>query len=353
MSGFIKALSSVCIISLAVSSCHQDEFHLNENADDFFFLENDKALMPVWVQGNTSSKIFLIHVHGGPGGESILSFNIFGANFTDQLEEKYANVYYDQRNSGSSQGTSKRDYVTEEQMAEDLYKLILLLKNKYGPDIDVHIMGTSWGGRLTAKYLINPTYQSEVNSWICISGVSEVITTANSGRDLLLYYADQYIAANQNISNWNKIRDWAIQNDTITQESIWGEQNSFAWEAMNLVNDSLQNETSINFGDVLKGIFFSPANITSVLIQSSNFPESELELFYDMGTTLNSVEVPVLFMYGKFDFVVPPAVGRKAYNNVSSKNKELIIFEHSGHLIPFNETERFLYELIKFIDNIS
>lgn len=329
--------------------CDEDNFRLESNADDFFFLENKEAFMPVWVQGNTASRTFVIHVHGGPGGESLLSFNILGESITEPLEEAYANVYYDQRNSGSSQGTSGNEYITEEQFSEDLYKLILLLKDKYGTDIKIYLLGTSWGGRLTANYLLNERYQSEVSGWISVAGDPDVVTTANSGKDLLAYYARAYIDGGRDESDWKEIRDWAIKTDTIISYGEWGVQNSFAWDAMKLVDDSLDHETPIKVGKALRGAFFSPVNLSSVLIHAATFSEEHLDLFDDLGEQLSIVEVPSLFMYGKFDFVVPPAVGQKAFDHVGSSHKKLVIFEHSGHLIPFNETEKFLDELFEFI----
>lgn len=340
----------VFLLLMAFASCKKNDFLLEKNAEDFFHLENKGAQMPVWVEGNTASKNFLIHVHGGPGGESLLSFNLAGKAFTDPLEAQYANVYYDQRGSGSSQGGNDSDLFTEAQFAEDLYKLVRLLKTKYGEDIKVFLIGTSWGGRLCASYLLNPNYQAEIQGWISVAGAINMITTANSGRALINKYSTLSINAGLQVSDWQEIHDWSENIDTITTEEEWGVQNSFGWDAMALLEDSLAHETKIELGKTLKAAFFSPVNLSSVLAQSGAFPEDKLDIFNNLGNSLNSINIPALFMAGKYDFVVPPEVANQAFNAVSSTTKELFIFEKSGHLIPFNQTDLFVKKVIEFVE---
>ncbi len=203
-------------------------------------------------------RFFVIHIHGGPGGDALTSFNIVGKAFTDPLEKRYANVYYDQRASGSSQGHFQADLFNEDQYAEDLYKLVLLLKAKYGSNIQIFLLGTSWGGRLGTRYLLNDTYQQEISGWISAAGAQDLVLSANSGKDLLEHYAQSYIGVGRDKKKWLEILEWAQQTDTIINFDQWGDQNSLGWKAMKLVDDSLSHETPIALGKVLKTAFFSP-----------------------------------------------------------------------------------------------
>ncbi|MFK8046387.1 MAG: alpha/beta hydrolase, partial [Crocinitomicaceae bacterium] len=65
---------------------------------------------------------------------------------------------------------------------------------------------------------------------------------------------------------------------------------------------------------------------------------------------LNKITIPSQFLWGKYDFVVPPAVGVDAYNRVSSVNKEIIIFEKSGHSPMSNEPVKFANSIIDFVE---
>ncbi|MCL2008189.1 MAG: hypothetical protein FWG77_08905, partial [Treponema sp.] len=49
-----------------------DTLFLNDEykEGDWFYLENAGAVMPVWVQGNIASDVFVIWLHGGGAGGS-------------------------------------------------------------------------------------------------------------------------------------------------------------------------------------------------------------------------------------------------------------------------------------------
>ena len=70
-------------------------------ADDFWFVRERGADMPVWVRGKLDSDKLLVFLHGGPG-ENALS-NADRPSF-QALERRMGVVYWDQRLSGSSRG---------------------------------------------------------------------------------------------------------------------------------------------------------------------------------------------------------------------------------------------------------
>ena len=74
--------------------------------------------MPVFVEGNLNSNTFIILLHGGPGGDSH-TYNTGITYFSDQMEEEFVMVYYDQRGSGTSMGNYKKSDLTMEQYIED------------------------------------------------------------------------------------------------------------------------------------------------------------------------------------------------------------------------------------------
>src|SRR3712207_597933 len=99
-----------------LSACQRDEYPFTS---DFFHVKNKGAEMPVWVRGNTNSGVFIVWLHGGPGGSSL---NTVGREpyFRNVLEPSYAVVYYDQRASGNAQGKIDESTLTVGQFAQDL-----------------------------------------------------------------------------------------------------------------------------------------------------------------------------------------------------------------------------------------
>jgi proline iminopeptidase len=64
------------------------------------------------------------------------------------LEQRYAVAYWDQRNSGNTQGGANHDELNLATMTKDLKHVVLTLKNRYGADKSVFLYGHSFGGCL-------------------------------------------------------------------------------------------------------------------------------------------------------------------------------------------------------------
>ena len=156
----------ILIVLISFSSCQKLLLEPDYHEGDFFYLENNKALMPVWVKGNQESGIFVIFLHGGPG----LTSNTY-ANSTSykKLQESYAFVFWDQRTSGMAQGNPPKESLTLDQYVEDAEKLIMLIKSKYGVE-KVFLIGKSWGGALGTAYLIKQQNQDNIYGWVEIDG---------------------------------------------------------------------------------------------------------------------------------------------------------------------------------------
>ena len=65
---------------------------------------------------------------------------------------------------------------------------------------------------------------------------------------------------------------------------------------------------------------------------------------------LHIIKIPCLFLWGKYDFVVPSTLGHDAYNRVSSADKKIIIFEKSGHSPMLNQADEFVEAVSGFVE---
>src|SRR5450631_457633 len=114
------------------NGCQKESILISTNASEVFYVENQEASMRVFVEGNTASHIFILIIHGGPG---VSSYFYDTKYISKHLGDKYAMVYWDQRNAGASQGTSNGKDLHLGIMVEDLKKVIEVLKFRYGQDI--------------------------------------------------------------------------------------------------------------------------------------------------------------------------------------------------------------------------
>ena len=69
-----------------------------------------------------------------------------------------------------------------------------------------------------------------------------------------------------------------------------------------------------------------------------------------LTSRLGEITIPSQFLWGKYDLVVPPALGVSAFNLVNTPFKEIHIFEGSGHSPMNNEPEAFVKVMKVFIE---
>jgi proline iminopeptidase len=339
------------LMLFSVAGCEKTDFTPGTESDIFFFLRNKGAEMPVWVQGNTNSKKLLLLLHGGPGGSSFI-FDAFFKEFTDPLEENFGVVYWEQRSSGTAQGAFPKEDLTPEQFEEDLDLLITLLQEQFGTDYEIYLAGISWGGYLGSSWLINSGRQQEISGWINIVGPHDFQAIGQIGRDKLAFYADQQISYGNNLKEWEEIRDWCQEHPGTLTEKEFNEVNRYAHQSANLLSDSLIVETSpATFGEELSFAFSSPFHSNSWLSNRNGIATSEMiETLLNRPLDCSPIEIPVLFLGGRFDMVVPTEVLVEQFNAVSSSQKSIHILPHSAHSVISQEVNTVVDLLLEFID---
>ena len=69
-----------------------------------------------------------------------------------------------------------------------------------------------------------------------------------------------------------------------------------------------------------------------------------------LTSKLTNITQPCLFLYSKYDFVVPSKLGFDAFNTVNTSEKSIIIFDHSGHSPMSNEPSTYAPAIIAFVN---
>lgn len=345
---------SVLLFAFVLNGCSDDSFSLSTRADDFFFFKNKNAKMPVAVQGNTASKTFVIFLNGGPGGSSFLYNDLFGA-MTNPLEEDYGMVYWEQRNSGAAQGNFDDALMTPSQYVEDLEQLIQLIQYHYGEDIQVFLMGLSWGGYLGYAYLSQADNQSNIAGFINVVGPHNLLSMTSFSKKRLIQTAQHQLnASTDKATEWQNILDWCIQKDTILNKEDFIAINDLAIEAELLQIDSLSMEMSpASLNAQLNFVFASPFSASQLSANQKMIRESQLldrALEQNLDAFLPNITIPVTIMGGAFDYVVPAETLTEQYELLGSSEKELTIFRKSGHSIVSNETSQFVRQSKAFIN---
>jgi len=321
----------------------EKEVRLSKNQKDVIYIRNNGADMPAYVYGNAASKTFTILLHGGPGDNG-LSYRL--GRWFEIMEEEVAMVYWDQRGQGMSHGHYSQSDLTIDQMAEDLFVLVRTLKLRYGDDISLFIMGHSWGGTLGTAYLIDQDYEDEVRGWIEVDGAHDLPLLNKEAAKMYIRIGEEEIAAGNHKGFWREVVDYSKSLDTNNislDESA--ELNEYSYRAEELIDD-------VHYEDFSgAGLFLSPLNSLTSAASGINVntlmeEESETANYTDL---LGNITVPSLFIWGKYDFNVPPAVGISGYDHVGAAEKELHILERSGHSPMDNESDLFCELVLDFI----
>lgn len=334
------------LVFLAMTSCQKEKITLAQKVSEIFYIENRGASMRILVEGNTSSKVFIVFVHGGPG---VGAFVYNSDYLSNNIEDKYAIVYWDERNSGASQGNSNGIYLTLEQMTDDLKKVIQVIKFRYGQNSEVFIMGHSFGGLLTSSFMTTGNNQDMVQGWIFADGSQNYPLNDTLTRQMLLSVGLQQIALNKNRIKWQEIVSYC---NAHTGNFSFDESNQmmkYAEDAETYINEV----TKINSWELFRNnaIKFNWP-LTSMLM--NYLYSSEANLNKDLAKTefsssLYKVTLPVLILYGQYDFVCPKGLGYDLYNRVSSTDKKITISPISGHNIMFQDEVLFCREVNEFI----
>lgn len=336
----IKATALFLLVSFA--ACVKEDL---ASLEDIIYIRNNKADMPAYIYGNGNSEVFIVVLHGGPGGNG-LEYRL-GA-YAEDLEQKYAMVYWDQRGQGMSQSNGNKNLITIEQLADDLEKLLLVLKDRYGDGNKFVLMGHSWGGTLGSYFMIDNKRQQLVDAWIEVDGAHDIPKLSKDAIDMIVTIGQGEINANRSADKWQDLMDWTSK---ITLDSLnfyTSSINQKAWEAIGLLqDDGIIEEADFTSLEELRPISIITSTISGLRTGNLLFEEAEKISLTD---ELYKITKPSLFLWGRYDFVVPPQLGEDAFNNVSSDIKFLYFFEQSGHSPMLNEAGLFVNRVVDFIE---
>ena len=67
----------------------------------------------------------------------------------------------------------------------------------------------------------------------------------------------------------------------------------------------------------------------------------------DLRESYAKLEVPVYFFIGRHDINAPTQLAQEYYECLEAPEKELVWFEHSGHSVYMNETDKFVQETLR------
>ena len=334
---------SILFISILLSftACKKN----SDYEGDHFFVDNDGAIMPVIVKGNINSNVFVIFLHGGPGG------NATQATFIpvfQELGDDFAMVYWDQRGSGMAQGNPDPSTFTVDQFVEDLDLVVETIKVRYD-NPTIFLFGHSWGGALGCAYM-STDKQSKINGFINMNSGHNLLEGLPLSVDWVENYAQTQVDINNDIPYWSAVRNWCAANPDMTVPDNYFQYVEYLknTNAYRVDPDAEVESGTVTTTDVMSSymslsIFFNGGYL------AQNFNILELNLSPQMA----NIYKQTLVLWGEHDGVNTLAMGNDAYNSIggpSFTDKALVILPNSAHEGYFEDKELFQSEFRKFVN---
>ncbi|WP_431126258.1 alpha/beta fold hydrolase [Flagellimonas flava] len=338
-----SAVLILTILTLGVLSCSKESEDLTALRETIF-VRHKNADMPARIFGNASEKVFLIILHGGPGGTG-LEYRV--NTIRTEVEKNNAVVYFDQRGSGSSQGSYSEKEVSIDLMAEDVLALAKVIKAKYGEDSKLFLMGHSWGGALGPATLLKD--QNDFLGWVDVNGAHDPKGLYDNYQIALPEMADEQIALGNSIAYWERLRTLANTIGPYSLQNYYSLNRAANGVAQVLAADDVINEAVADFGND------TPSEKPLTVNWNKNqigriLDEKGLNENVSFTNRLSEITIPSLVLWGTYDIVVPTLYAQEAFDNLGSDDKEIFIFERSAHSPMYTEPDLFAQKLIEFIN---
>lgn len=344
----MKKIILILLLVLTCLSCQKEKITFSTDASDVFYVDNDGASMRVMVHGNTLSNTYLIVIHGGPGAGSFFYDTPY---INSTLGSKYALVYWDQRNAGASQGNANGSRLNLGQMTDDLNKVIDVLKYRYGQHINLFLLAHSFGGMIAADFLTKNDNQNLLKGYINLDASHNYPLNDTLTRQKLLTESGYQLSLNRSTESWTEIFDYCISHKGSFTFEESQQLETYAGDAENLI-DSIKHVNIVTevMKYAVKDRYPLTAMLTNLLYSEDSEFNRELAVT-EYSSALYRVRIPVLLLWGRYDFICPPELGEDFYKRIGSTDKEIMISEISGHNMIIQDPEFLCDRIDKFLNS--
>lgn len=277
----------------------------------------------ILIQGNIE-KPLILYLHGGPGYSSILESQCY----TDLLKHESIFVQWDQRGTGYSFSENiDTATMSMEQFVEDARELTNYLMKRFNKK-KIYLAGHSWGSAL-GFYTI-AKFPEKYHAFV---GAGQVISREEHIRTRINWVRQKMIEANDTIG----LKE--LENNINANAGLIYKYGGFMHRMVNV--DSIAKASpyySAEYTNLIeKGAVFSAKHIPQE-------EQNKIDL-----SQFSSVDVPVYFFLGKYDWLAPTSYPIEFLERLRAPYKNIVWFDNSGHLMMMEEPRKFQEELIKII----
>lgn len=282
----------------------------------------------IYEAGLEASNPVLLWLDGGPGGSEVA----WVRQYLGPLHEHFTIVCWDQRGTARSYSAGSGPEALEaERFVEDVIALSRLLTEKYGID-RIYLAGHSWGSVIGVRALVK-----EPDLFAAYIGIGQQVNGIEN--DLV---------------GWRMVRDGALRNGdhaVVSQLDRNGpppydDGERYFYLLSRLYRYSPRSAIVNEFDSALmfrasEHRLIDRINLVRGLIRGVKEVYPQIGRL-DFEQEVASLEVPVFFAVGRFDFTCVSEITARWVQGLDAPYKELRWFEASGHEPCYTESAAFI-----------
>jgi proline iminopeptidase len=285
--------------------------------------------LPQWISlhGRDLANPVLIALHGGPGMTETPYFR----HFNSAIESAFTVVYWDQRGTGRSHSpATPPESLTIDQLVRDLDDLVEHVRARLGKD-RVALLGHSWGTVLGTLYAAR--HPEKVSAYIGTGQVGNLPVSEQASYAFVLAEAKRR-------GNWfAEARLRGIGPPPHTFEQVLLQRRWLTWYGRVFAHvPRLTMARLFLFPPGSSLLDFPKALRAAIFTGRAMWPEVRA---VNLEVAAPALAVPVWFLHGRNDRLTDAGVAEAYFSKLSAPSKQLVWFESSGHLVPFEEPAAF------------
>ena len=296
----------------------------------------------VLIRARDTTHPVLLLLHGGPGDPQAPLFQHYNAS----LEDHFIIVNWDQRGAGRSYSDAiPPETMTVEQLVADTHELTLYLKKRFQRR-KILLAGHSWGSYLGMRVV--DRFPDDYWAYVGIGqvanqqeseaiGYQSVLTRARAAGNTKAVAELEAVGPPERgryrggLGGFGTERKWlrefggaALGKNNL--QALW----IFAGPLLSFREYRLQDKFAY-----LRGEQFSMEHLEEPMLDD------------DLTKSVPELHVPVFILQGRHDLQTVFESTRAYYEQLRAPHKELVVFENSAHLVPYEEPEKFLRVLVE------
>ena len=287
------------------------------------------------MRGENSSNPALVVLHGGPGFPETNFFR----HYNSALEKSFTVVHWEQRGAGKSFARdTPESSMTIERFVRDIDELVDAVCARLGKT-KVVILGHSWGTALGTLYAAR--HPEKVSIYVGTGQIGDLQASELASYKFVLAEAER----RNNRAALKELRSLGeppYTSKTIRVQRKWLSRfvgvmrgKSF-WQIFRAMRAAPESSL-LELPNVFRGAAFSLRTLWSE-VSALNLEASVPEL-----------KMPAFFFIGRHDHQVDAKASAAYFEKLIAPSKQLVWFEDSAHMPPFEEPETFNARLVELV----